>query len=146
MFKMMKRFWNWGWSIYHKNEELWNYLITGGLGTVISIISYAVLRYLNLGIIESNIISWIIVVISMYILNKIFVFKTKCKSKIELLHEFISFILARLFTLVVETAILYVGSKWMKINDIIIKVFAQIVIIILNYVLSKLIIFKKNEK
>ncbi len=80
----------------------------------------------------------------MYITNKIFVFKSKTDSTSKLLKEFISFVLARIFTLVVETAILYIGSEVLKVNDIIVKVIAQIVIIILNYILSKLWIFKKH--
>ena len=69
MLNLMKKFWNWGWSIYHKNEEVWNYLISGALGVVISVASYALCsRLLMLNVIVSNIISWIIAVISMYLM------------------------------------------------------------------------------
>ena len=79
----------------------------------------------------------------MYILNKLFVFKTKNLAKKKLLKEFFSFVLARIFTLFIETFILYLGADIIKINDIFVKVIAQIIIIILNYIFSKLIIFKK---
>ena len=57
MIKAIKKFWNWGWSIYHKNEEVWNYLISGALGVVISIVSYALCsKIIGLNIIVSNVI------------------------------------------------------------------------------------------
>lgn len=145
MLKPIKKFWNWGWEIYHKNEEIWNYLITGGIGVLISIFSYWLCRRADLSVLISNIISWIISVLAMYVMNKIFVFKTKCKNMKELTRELVSFIVARLVTLGVETAILYIGADLLHVNDIIVKVIAQIIIIILNYVFSKLIIFKKEK-
>lgn len=140
---MLKKFWNWGWGIYHKNEEIWNYLISGALGVLVSIVSYAVARYIGLNIIISNVISWIVAVLFMYLTNKLFVFKSKVDTKKELFKEFISFIMARIFTLIVETIILYLGVDILEVNDLLTKVIAQIIIIILNYILSKLLIFKK---
>lgn len=146
MLNLMKKFWNWGWSIYHKNEEVWNYLISGALGVVISVASYALCsRLLMLNVIVSNIISWIIAVISMYLMNKAFVFKSKCENNKEVFKEFFSFIIARILTLIIETGILYIGAEYLKINDVIVKVIAQIIVIILNYIFSKLWIFKKNK-
>ena len=81
----------------------------------------------------------------MYLTNKIFFIKIKKNNLFELIKEFISFVLARVFTLVVETGILFFGSNILKINDIIVKIIAQIIIIILNYILSKMLVFKKNK-
>lgn len=146
MIKLIKKVWNWAWDIYHKNEEIWNYLISGGLGVVISVGSFWLCRVIGLDIIPSNVISWIIAVLSMYVTNKFFVFKTKCNTKKELFIEFISFIGARVSTLVIETAIIYVGAEVMHINEIIVKVIAQVVVIVLNYVFSKLWIFKNKKE
>lgn len=145
MIRLIKNIWNWGWKIYRKYEEIWNYLITGALGVLVNIISYSLCRLVGIDIYISNVISWIISVLFMYLTNKLFVFKSKTNNKIELLKEFVSFVFARVFTLVVETGILYLGSKILHINDIIVKVIAQIVIIILNYLLSKLWIFKVKK-
>ena len=98
-----------------------------------------------LNVIVSNIISWIIAVISMYLMNKAFVFKSKCENNKEVFKEFFSFIIARILTLIIETGILYIGAEYLKINDVIVKVIAQIIVIILNYIFSKLWIFKKNK-
>ena len=145
MIKAIKKFWNWGWGIYHKNEEVWNYLISGALGVVISVTSYALCcKLIGLDIIVSNVISWIVAVISMYLMNKIFVFKSKCKTYKDVFKEFCSFIIARIMTLIIETIILYVGAELLSIDDIIVKVISQIIVIVLNYIFSKLWIFKNN--
>ncbi len=141
--KYIKKFWKWGFGIYHKNEEIWNYLITGAIGVLINLSSYLLFRYFKLTILISNIIAWIISVIAMYIMNKLFVFKKRAKNNKSLIKEFLSFVLARVFTLFVETAILYLGIKIIDIESVV-KIIAQIVIIILNYLLSKFIIFKKE--
>lgn len=143
MIKAFKNFLNFCWNIYHKNEEVWSYLITGAIGVVISVGTYSISRNIGFSILSSNIISWIIAVISMYIMNKLFVFKTKCSSFIKLSKEFFSFIGARVFTLVVESLILWCGADILNINDILVKIVAQIIIIIMNYIFSKLFIFKK---
>ena len=141
----LKELWNYIWDIYHKHEEIINYLISGVIGVVISVASYAISRKIGFGILESNVISWVIAVISMYILNKIFVFKSKCTNKKDLIKEFVSFISARIFTFLVETFILWLGADILKINDILVKIVAQAVIIILNYILSKIWIFNNNK-
>lgn len=144
MLKFIKKCKNFVLEIYKKNQEIWNYLITGGFGVVVSVASYELSRIIGFGIITSNIISWIIAVLFMYVTNKIIVFKSKCDNNKELIKEFFSFIVARLFTLFIETTVLYIGSDLLKINDIIVKIIAQIIIIILNYIFSKLLIFKKK--
>mgnify|MGYP003571591843 CR=1 FL=1 len=142
---MLKKIWNKCWNFYHNKEEIFNYLISGFLGVIVSISSYSTCRFFNINILMSNIISWIIAVFFMYVTNKIFVFKSQTNSNYKLLQEFISFILARLFTLVVETLILFLCVNVIYINDIIAKVIAQVVIIILNYILSKFLIFKNSN-
>lgn len=136
---------NFGLNIYHKYEEVINYLITGFIGVVVSVLSFYLCRKINLSILISNIISWIIAVILMYILNKLFVFKSKNENYKQTIKEFISFILARVITLIIETGILYLGVLLITKNDTIVKIFAQIVIIILNYIFSKFLIFKKKN-
>lgn len=141
----IKKLWKSIWDIYYKYEEVWNYLIFGVLGTIVSIGSYEICRKLGAEIIVSNVISWIIAVTFMYVTNKFFVFKSKTENYKKLIKEIISFFEARIFTLLVETLILYLGVYILHIDDLITKIVAQIVVIILNYVLSKLIIFKKKK-
>lgn len=132
-------------NFFEKYEEIFNYLISGALGVLVSVASFKISRAFGLSVVASNIVSWIIAVLFMYILNKFFVFKTDKSNKIKVLKEFINFILARVFTLIVETIIVYVGIEKMHGNETLVKVIGQVVIIILNYILSKLWIFKKEK-
>lgn len=140
---IIKRIWNKCFSIYHKNEEIWNYLIAGGLTTLVSIGSYALFaKCFNINYIISNILSWIVAVVFAYFVNRIFVFKSKDKNKLK---EFLSFTGARLLTLLLDTGLMILLVQILHVNDMISKVLVQIIIIIANYLISKLIIFRKKE-
>jgi len=136
------RFWNWGWGVYHKKEELWNYLIVGALTTLVSIASYGVCsKILSINYVISNIISWILSVIFAYFTNKWFVFHSKNTNMVK---EFISFTCSRILTLLLDTGLMILFIELIKMNDLIAKVLVQIVIVFANYIISKLLVFKKN--
>lgn len=143
MKKIIKKVWN----LYKKYDEMINYLIVGGLTTVVSLGSYyfCVYTFLNpnnaFQLQIANIISWISCVTFAYFTNRIFVFKSKRTDKLK---EAISFYGSRIATLLLEMGIMFVFVTILHFNDKIIKLVAQVVITILNYVLSKLLIFKKK--
>lgn len=143
----IKRFWNFGWSIYHKNEEIWNYLIVGFLTTMISLIVYyiCVSTFLNpqkaTELQIANIISWIISVLFAYFTNRVFVFKSKEKN---ILKEGTSFISSRILTLLLDMLCMFVIVTILHFNDKIGKIFSQVLVIIGNYIISKLFVFKKK--
>lgn len=131
-------------QLYMKHKEVINYLIFGFLSFVVSMATYYLAR-ICFDYVISNIISWIIAVIFSYVTNKLFVFESKIEGKRKLVKEFVTFILSRIFTLVLETLILYMMVDLMNMNDRMVKVIAQIIVILMNYILSKLIIFKKKK-
>jgi putative flippase GtrA len=131
------------WALYKKYQEPINYLIVGGIGTVVSIAAFALLLRIA-DTVTANIISWIIVVILMYILNRYFVFSEHAKGFSAIIREIISFVSARVATLILETFIVWLGIDVMHFNAIIIKTIGQILVIVLNYVASKLFIFKNS--
>lgn len=133
------------WVLYKKYEEPINYVIAGGFGTIVNVGSFAICRTIGLDITTSNIIAWILTIIFVYITNKFFVFKTANKTKKESAHEFISFVLARLATLGIEILLLNLLIEVLQINELISKTVAQVVVIVLNYVLSKLVIFTHDK-
>lgn len=137
---IIKRFWNWGWGIYHKNEELWNYLIIGGLTTLISIWSYSIFIK-NIHYILANIFAWILAVVFAYFTNRLFVFRSQNKNKIK---EFIKFSGSRIITLLIETGLLFMLIDLIKFDEFWSKVIGQIVVIVLNYIISKLIVFNNK--
>ena len=128
-------------------KELILYIIFGVCTTIVNYITYIVFsRFLISNIMISNLIAWIISVAFAYITNKLWVFESKeCTFKV-LTKEVLSFVLARVFSLVLDMVILYVMSDLMGINDLIVKIISNIIVIIVNYVLSKFIIFKKGDK
>ena len=81
----------------------------------------------------------------MFILNKFWVFKTKSSDKKEGIKELLSFMSARVATLLMEIVIVYIFVDKMGLNDLIIKIISQILVIVANYFFSKLWIFKKKE-
>ncbi|MBR3177458.1 GtrA family protein [Candidatus Saccharibacteria bacterium] len=131
------------WALYKEYEEIINYTIAGGFGTVVNIGTFALARMLNFDITISNVFAWIITIIFVYISNKFFVFKTANKGKKDSAREFIMFVLARLATLGIEILLLNLTIEAMHMNEFIAKTISQIVVIILNYILSKLLVFTK---
>ena len=133
-------------ELYFKYKEVINYLIFGVLTTVVSItVFYVFNKPLGLNEHVANIISWLCAVLFAYITNKLFVFESKTADRKELIKEIISFYGARLLTLGIEEAILFIGVSLLKIDSMFVKVAAQFIVIVANYVLSKLFIFKGKK-
>lgn len=133
-------------DFYLKKVEAMRYLIFGALSTLVNILVFALFNTLGLSTIASNTIAWIISVIFAYTTNKYCVFKAKTEGKKDLLREFSSFIVARLATLGVETIMMWTTIDLWHWNAILMKVIANIVVIVLNFVFSKLFIFKKSKE
>lgn len=140
MKELIKKFWN---------KEVLMYLIFGVLTTIVALAIYYALTYTVLDANNSiqlqiaNVISWVGGVIFAYVTNRKYVFESKNKNKVVEAGKFVS---ARLVTLLMDMAIMFVGVTLLKGNDKILKIISQIVVIVSNYVFSKLIVFKKEKK
>lgn len=140
-------------KFYTDHVEGMRYLICGGLSTVVNIVSYAVVAYTIFAGIEqealrvtiSDCVAFIIALIFAYWVNKTIVFDSKCENFKDLIKEITSFTTCRLFTQAVSLGMMNLAVI-INMNDILMKVIANIVVIILNYVFSKLFIFKNNKK
>ncbi len=140
-------------NLYKKYEEQINYLIVGGLTTVVGVGSKLLLLFtildqtdgLQLQIAE--IISWVLAVLFAYITNRIFVFKSKVKGKNQV-REALNFVKGRVFTQLIQMFIMWFFVTLLKLNSniwvIIFTLICQVMQIILNYVISKLLVFKKS--
>ena len=132
-------------ELYLKYKEVINYLFFGGCTFLVSVVSFYLFnKVLFLNEHLSNILSWILAVLFAYITNKTCVFESKTTSKKELLKEISSFFTARLLTLGIEELILLIFVNIFKFDAMIVKIFAQVIVILANYVLSKLFVFKKK--
>lgn len=124
------------------NYETISYLIVGVLTTVISIGTFAICyRKLKWSTVVSNIISWIVAVSFAYVANKVFVFQSPSWEMAVITKEIIGFVSARLLTLGFDIAFIYITVDKLHWNDILCKIGSNVVIIIVNYVASKLFIF-----
>lgn len=133
-------------ELINKYQELIKYLVIGVLTTVINYIIFALLvNIIKFDMHFSNIIAWIISVIFAYFTNKLFVFESKSFKFNVLGKEIVTFGAARIFSLLLEEVILYVFVDKLKMEKLLIKLIANIIVIIVNYVLSKFIIFKKSS-
>lgn len=130
-------------SWYNKYKEVLLYLLFGGLTTIVNILTFYIFRKLNVELYISNIIAWIISVLFAFITNKLFVFESKNKTKKENIKEITSFFGFRLLSLVFDMGAMFLLINILKINDLLSKIFANILVVILNYIFSKLFIFKK---
>ena len=135
-------------ELYLKYKEVINYLIFGVLTTVVSLVIYyiSVFTFLNqedaIQLQIANIISWIAGVAFAYFTNRKFVFESKEKNKLK---EAGKFVLARATTLVMDMLIMWLGVTVLHLNDKIIKLISQVVIIVSNYIFSKLFVFKNKK-
>ena len=133
-------------KIYKKNEEAINYLFWGFAAFVLGTgLFYVFANVCGLYEQIANTLSWVICVIFAYLTNRTFVFKSKVKGAKNILIEFKDFIAARVLTLVMENAILFVMIDLLTINNMIAKIVGQVVVIVSNYFLSKLWIFKNRK-
>ena len=130
---------------YRSHQEGMRYLIFGALTTLVNIVAYSILYYVfHINNATSNIIAWIIGATFAYITNKLYVFNSKVNTKIELLKEILYFYGYRLLTLIIDEAIMIVTVDKFGWNALLMKIIANIIVIILNFVFSKILIFKKK--
>lgn len=135
-------------KLYRQYQEIINYLIFGVLTTVVSLITYYVLTIiildpkLNLELQIANILSWCIGVLFAYFTNRKFVFNSTNQNKKK---EFFTFVSARISTLILDMLVMFIGVSLLYFNDKIVKLISQVLVIIGNYILSKIIVFKKDS-
>lgn len=141
----MKKLWNLGLNLYKKYEEGINYLFWGFTSFVLNILLFYLLTNVcHIQELITNVISWIVCVIFAYFTNRMFVFKSQNKDMQSAGTEFIQFISARIGTLILEEVIIFVGITLLHGNNMITKLTGQVLVIVSNYILSKIWIFRKK--
>ena len=132
---------------YKKHKEVLLYLVFGGFATLISIFSFAI-AYDLFGINEllSNVISWVLAVLFAFFTNRLWVFHAPTNGSASFLKQMLSFFGGRLATLAVEEGLLFLFVTWLDLPALPVKIVAQVVVIILNYLISKYIVFARNRR
>jgi putative flippase GtrA len=136
------------------SKEVFSYLFFGVLTTVVNLIIFGICKD-RMNILIANAIAWVGAVVFAFVTNKLFVFESKSWRPSVLLKEIPTFAGARLLTLGLEELGLFVMVEWLHLDkvltlpfvsgEMIIKLMIAVVVVILNYVFSKLIIFRKKD-
>ena len=118
------------------------YLVFGVLTTLVDWVAYRVLRLSGLGYMFSNVAAWGAAVVFAFVTNKFMVFNSKSVDRLIIIKEFISFVGARVFSLLLQLAGIELMIDYANINEYIAKAVMTVVVVVCNYVFSKLFIFK----
>lgn len=133
-------------KLMEKYRSLISYGIFGGLTTVVNIVTYSVcyegLKFSNTG---SNAAAWILSVAFAYVTNKLWVFESRSWAWSVLKKEIPSFAGCRLATGIMDLVIMYFFVDVMAWPAMLMKLISNVLVIVLNYIFSKLVIFKKNS-
>lgn len=131
-------------ELIYKNKEILLYLIFGVLTTVVNIVVYYIsAELLDIHYLISNALAWFLSVLFAYITNRKYVFNSHNENIIK---EMISFFGSRLATGVLDMTLMWALVNYHLLNDMISKIVVNVIVIVLNYVLSKLVVFKSNSK
>ena len=123
-------------------REIFWYVFFGALTTLINIVAYWMLYYvISASNTMSTIIAWVLSVIFAYITNKLWVFEKGDKSTLK---EAAEFFIARLSTGILDLFVMYVFVELLLFEGGIIKILSNVIVVVLNYLLSKLFVFRKS--
>jgi putative flippase GtrA len=126
-----------------KHKEFIKYGFWGAITTLLNLFLYWLLIKVGIDYTISNIITLITIKTLCYFVNKIFVFKTKCKSKKELSKEVIKYILSRLFTMALDYFGVILFVEVFRVDKIISKMIVLVIVVLVNYFLCKKYVYKK---
>lgn len=126
-------------------HETVKYIIAGGCTTLFNLVVFTLLcRVVEVNL--SNFLSVVLSILFAYVINKLYVFRSRCHSGKELLLEFAKFVGARLLTMVIEVGGVFVLYSLLHIHELVSKVATQVIVLIANYIISKLLVFKNRTR
>ena len=133
-------------ALYAKYRDLVPYVIFGVLTTAVNYVSYWLFAHpLGCGTVFSTAIAWVLSVLFAYVTNRRWVFHSEAKGAKEIGREFAAFLGARVGTGLLDMLLMYLCVDLLGWNDMVMKLASNVIVVILNYVLSKFFIFKKKE-
>ena len=136
---------------YEKHKSILLYLFFGGVTTLVDFLTYALFAYVILGGVSyaehpSNVVAWAVAVAVAYITNRAFVFQSRAYGGRAILFEVLRFTGSRVLTLLFSEVVILVFVTWLGLPDFAVKVAASVAVVILNYVLSRFLVFLKKEQ
>ena len=140
-------------ELLKKYKSIILYIIFGGLTTVVDWTVSFSLYYLWGEAIEAtpwlihgaNVIAWAAAVAFAYVTNRIWVFESKRRGFAPILGEIFAFAGGRVFTLLLQEVLMAVFFTWLGFNEYLVKIVVAVLVVILNYFISKLLVFRKKK-
>lgn len=133
-------------ELFQKYREMILYLIFGGLTTLVNIVCYALLaRGAGMDVTLSTAIAWAVSVVFAYLTNRKWVFQSKAIGTKAVSYEIATFFGGRVFSGLLDIGIMFLFVEWLGFNDLIVKILSNVLVIILNYLISKWIVFRKKD-
>lgn len=133
-------------ELLEKYKDIIPYLFFGVCTTAVNMIGYWILAYLcNWRVMLSTVAAWFLALVFAYVTNRKWVFKSEAKNLAEIIREAFYFFICRLSTGVVDWGSMFLFVSVLHLNDMFSKLAANIIVILLNYIASKRIIFKKRK-
>ena len=134
-------------GLIKKYEEVISYLFFGGLTTLVNYIVYLpCYNLLHMSGALSNAVAWVAAVAFAYLTNKPFVFRSHDWSAKTVIPELTKFVGCRIGSGLAETAIIFVTVDCFLWNGNVIKLITSVLVVVLNYIASKLLVFRKSER
>ena len=133
-------------ELFYKHKEGILYIVFGIVTTLVNIVAYTTFTQLGLGTISSTSISWFLSVLVAYITNKLFVFQNKNMHIKYVTREILTFYSCRLTSGLVDLIIMSIFVDILQLNNLLVKCASNVIVIILNYVFSKYLIFTQKKK
>lgn len=128
-----------------RNRELFNYIFWGIISAVLNVALFQFLVWSGIDYKVSNFFTLMFVKIFCYVTNKIFVFQTRCDNFLDLLKEMMLFIVARIATFLLEYFGVIFCMEVIRMDSLYSKIITSIFVVVINYLLSKLVVFKNTE-
>ena len=126
-------------------QELISYVVVGGLTTLVNFVIYFPLSRLIHYLIATS-VAWVGAVVFAFFANKVFVFEDGRWDRAYLLRQAASFTTMRLLSWGLEVLIMWIFVERLGVNSDVTKIAAQILVMLLNYIFSKLLIFRKKTE
>ncbi|MFA6948898.1 MAG: GtrA family protein [Eubacteriales bacterium] len=131
--------------LYKKYEELILYIISGGITTLVNWGIYYLLTWVfDVNYLVANIAAWAASVVCAFIVNKAVVFRDNVIVLRTVAIQFLSFAAFRVLSGAIETGALYVSVDILGWNDSIMKIAVSVFVVVVNYIFSKLVVFRKK--
>lgn len=128
----------------HHLWDVFTYVFFGGLTTVVNIVVFAGATHVGISWQVANFLAWLLSVLFAFVTNKLWVFNSHTESFGALVWEFAKFMFARVVSLGIDYACMFLFINAIGWSNMVAKILTQIVIIVANYAFSKFIIFKNK--